>query len=144
VTSATPFLKRPMGILLVLMAVIAGLTFWKPRAKAWAVFDWLWIFAIGAAGTLFLGMWLFTDHQACYSNWNMLWAFPLNIIMAFLMFWKKDWIAKYFKVIFVLSLVALLGWFFWPQAYHLAFIPMILITLIRLFARFFISASERA
>jgi len=108
------------------------------------IFDWLWIFVLGVAGTLFLGMWLFTDHQACFANWNMLWAFPLNIIMAFFMFWNKDWVGQYFKLIFLLTATALLGWFFWPQEFHLAFLPMMLITLIRLYFRYFASALRQA
>lgn len=49
----------------------------------------------GLLGGLLLFMWLGTDHQACNGNWNILWALPSNLIIAFIAHKKKVWFKMY-------------------------------------------------
>lgn len=48
------------------------------------VMSFLFLFITGLLGCLILIMWFFTDHQGCQNNYNILWALPTNIILAFL------------------------------------------------------------
>jgi len=42
------------------------------------------LFVTGLLGLFMLFMWLCTDNQGCSGNYNILWALPLNIVVAFL------------------------------------------------------------
>jgi len=41
------------------------------------------LFITGLLGVLMLVMWLGTDHQGCQNNFNVLWALPTNVFIAF-------------------------------------------------------------
>lgn len=41
------------------------------------------LFITGLLGCLMLVMWFATDHQGCQNNYNILWALPTNLIIAF-------------------------------------------------------------
>ena len=138
VLPAIPFWKKPMFLFCLLLALILAGSWYYPTAKFWNVIDFLIFFITGIAGSLFVFMWLGTDHQACYQNWNMLWLFPLNIFGAFFIFRKNKLSVQYFKLYTAMVVIALLGWFLWPQQFHLAFLPFMLIILTRLIYRFFI------
>jgi hypothetical protein len=80
---------KPAGInqplivmLLVAMLTMAGLLVpsLKGLGKAMTA---IVLFVTGLLGTLMLVMWFGTDHQGCHNNWNILWALPTNLIMAF-------------------------------------------------------------
>lgn len=50
------------------------------------------LFATGLLGIFMLFMWLGTEHIQTKSNYNILWAVPTNIILAFLVKKNKSWI----------------------------------------------------
>jgi hypothetical protein len=52
----------------------------KTRSR---VLDFLLFFVTGAAGFVLLFLWFFTDHTATAWNGNLLWAFPVNLALAF-------------------------------------------------------------
>ncbi len=43
----------------------------------------LHLFITGLLGVIMVVMWLFTDHQACAYNTNLLWALPTHLVLAF-------------------------------------------------------------
>ncbi|OSZ78306.1 hypothetical protein CAP35_08605 [Chitinophagaceae bacterium IBVUCB1] len=47
------------------------------------VMQFMVLFITGLLGCLMLVMWFATDHQGCQNNYNILWALPTNIIIAF-------------------------------------------------------------
>jgi hypothetical protein len=57
----------------------------------------------GLLGCLMLFMWIGTDHEACRSNWNVLWALPTNLIVPFA---KREKLGRYALVALVLLLAA--------------------------------------
>ena len=70
------------SILLIVVIVISFVQFnWARRAID--IFDFLFFFSLGLAGILLLFMWFGTDHKVCQNNFNLLWALPSNVIMAF-------------------------------------------------------------
>ena len=80
-------------------------------------------------------MWLATDHRACAVNWNVLWAFPTHLLVGGLLLrWQKyKWLRYYWLLTAVVSGGVLLLYVVGAgvQVLHPAFIPLILLVLIR-------------
>ncbi len=92
------------------------------------LFNQILYFVTGLLGCLIFFLWFLSDHIATVNNWNIIWAFPLNIFMAFLLFKKpaKKWHTVYYAV-FGISCFILLGFFYaLPQQLHPAVLPIIL------------------
>jgi hypothetical protein len=62
----------------------------------------------GLLGIFMLFMWLGTEHQSCNDNYNILWAVPLNIIIAFVWHKPLKWLKMYALAGISLLIVALL------------------------------------
>ena len=99
-------------------------------------FDGLLFFLTGALGFLFIFMWTCTDHSMVKNNFNLIWAWPVHIIIAFFVNSKKSWVKKYFVVTIAGLLTALLSWFFLPQQMNNALLPIVLLLLYRSFCRY--------
>lgn len=85
-------------------------------------------FVTGLVGCLIFFLWFLSDHLATVNNWNMAWAFPLNVIFAFLLFRKpaKKW-HTFFYAAFGIVCFTLLGFYYTlPQALHAAVLPIVL------------------
>jgi len=66
----------------ILLLTVAGV--FVPRLRALYFFmRFLLLFLTGFIGCFIIIMWLGTDHQACANNFNLLWALPTNLILAF-------------------------------------------------------------
>ena len=123
-------LFTPFKLLTFLFIIIATISYRNYKAKKhWFWFDRILIFISGLLGSLFLFMWLGTDHLPAHANLNMFWAFPLNIV-AFLFVKNKKWLL-YFKFAAGLGAFVLLAWFLSPQQYHIAIIPLTSIYILR-------------
>lgn len=123
-------LFTPFKLFSILFILIALLTYFNYKAgKHWFWLDRILIFFSGLLGSLFLFMWLGTDHLPAHANLNMFWAFPLNLV-AFLFVKSKKW-QLYFKFVAGLCAFILLAWFLSPQQYHIAIIPLAGIYIIR-------------
>ncbi len=79
----------PLGVNepFVLMSIICLLTIVglsvKPLKTLGKVMTFLLLFVTGLLGCLMLVMWFGTDHQGCQNNFNVLWALPTNLFIAF-------------------------------------------------------------
>jgi hypothetical protein len=104
--------------------------------KSWAVsainiFDIAYFLILGLAGCFMLFMWLGTDHELCRDNYNILWALPTHLVMAFFVLRENSFVRKYFLISAVISAVILISLPFLPQEMNAAFIPLILLSGIR-------------
>lgn len=82
----------------------------------------------GLLGCLIFFLWFLSDHVVTVSNWNIIWAFPLNIVLAFLLFKKpaKKWHTIFYALFGIVQFM-LLGFFYTlPQAMHAAVFPIVL------------------
>jgi hypothetical protein len=88
----------------------------------------------GIVGILLLVLWFGTDHTATANNYNILWAFPLNLFFCSLI-WRrapKKWLRRYvFFLIIILALLTL----HWSTSVQ-EFAPTLLPLLIALFVRY--------
>lgn len=67
---------------LLLVLAVAGISTPKLRLVG-RIANTLILFVTGLLGFIILTMWFATDHQGCSNNYNLLWALPLNIVVAF-------------------------------------------------------------
>lgn len=128
-------LTHPLFIFTCLFVLIALLSYSKNLfiQKFLSAFDGFLFFIIGLLGILLVFMWFGTDHIMCRNNYNLLWAWPTNIVAAFYIHSKKSWAKKYFILYAVFNLILLGFWFFLPQHMNPALIPIILILILRSF-----------
>lgn len=99
--------------------------------KSLQIFDFLFFFFTGILGLLLLFMWFGTEHLTTKQNFNLAWAFPLNIIMAFFVHKKTSRVKTYYLFLFMLTIILLITWFFLPQQLNNAALPLAGIILIR-------------
>jgi hypothetical protein len=117
--------------LLLLFAISLSLLSSRWATIALQVFDFLFFFILGLAGLLLLFMWFGTDHKVCQNNYNLLWALPTHSLMAFFVHSKKEWVKKYFGIVFWLSVVLAVTWFFLPQQMNNALLSVLLLIIYR-------------
>lgn len=114
-----------------LLLVLALLSFYKAR---WSlVFDKIFFSLLGLAGLVIVFLWFFSDHITTKANLNLFWVLPTHLY--YIWFAGYDTMrpaAKwYFRFVAFLALVLVILWPFIPQAFHGAFLPLILISLIK-------------
>jgi hypothetical protein len=89
-------------------------------------FDGFLFFLTGLLGLILVLMWTSTDHSMTKVNFNLLWAWPFHIIIAFLLNSKKKWVKQYLHIYSLLMCLLLLTWFFLPEKLNNALIPFVL------------------
>jgi Domain of unknown function (DUF4105) len=128
-------LTHPIFIFACLFVLIAFLSFSKNAfvQRLLISFDGFLYFLTGLLGLLLIFMWVGTDHFMCKDNYNLLWAWPTNVIAAFYVHSGKK-IAKIYILAYAVSSLVLLGaWAFLPQHLNPSLIPVILILILRSF-----------
>jgi hypothetical protein len=123
----------PAVVFSLLLVIMIALSFAKAKwgVMTLSILDFLFFFVLGLSGLLLLFMWFGTDHKVCQNNWNLFWALPTNVVMAFFVHSRRPWVQKYFRVVFRISLVLLIGWFFLPQQMNNALVPVVLLIIWR-------------
>lgn len=72
-----------------------------------SIMCFLILLSTGLLGVLMMFMWLGTDNQGCSDNYNVLWAVPFNVIIAFVAHKKRFWLKIYALAAISLLIVAL-------------------------------------
>jgi Domain of unknown function (DUF4105) len=123
----------PMVVFSFLLLVIVLLSFSSDkRAKIFLQgFDGIFFFVTGAFGILLIFMWIGSDHSMTKGNYNLLWAWPVNVIAAFFVNNKRKWAQRYFGFTMAALILVLLSWFFLPQQMNNALIPIVLLLIFR-------------
>jgi len=72
-------------------------------------------------------------HPLVHPNYNLLWVQPLDLLFVLLLPFKKLYkILSYYQLLNALAIVvALAGFIFLPQHFNIAFLPLMLLLLIR-------------
>ena len=119
------------GLLSLLGLWITYKDYHKRNRTKW--FDFLILFTSGVIGVFILFLWFFTDHATTPNNFNFLWAFAPNLLVAFLLLKKKSkqWFATYFKFVTVLLISMLLFWILGIQSFPYAIFPFLVFLLVR-------------
>lgn len=96
--------------------------------------DFLLFFFSGIIGLILILLWLFSTHSTAPNNFNILWLFPLNLLVSFLLLKKNfqyKWIKHYIQFLLLLLLCIPILWYFKVQVFHLAIIPILLLLVVR-------------
>lgn len=128
----------PMIIFSILLILAVLISFFANKKAAIFLngFDGLLFFFTGALGILFVFMWTSTDHSMVKNNFNLVWAWPVHVIIAFFINSKKSWVKKYFAITITGLIIVLLSWFFLPQQMNNALLPIVLLLLNRSVRRY--------
>lgn len=134
--SFLPFWQSPTVLFAILSLFIMFLSAWAYRnATSLVGLDYLLFGVSGFLGWFLLFCWFGTDHSVLVYNWNILWAFPLNLPLALLALRKNNahliWPKRYFILLTLMLLIGSFAWLLLPQSFHPAVSPLIFILLIR-------------
>lgn len=118
---------RPELLFSVLFVLIAGLSVSKNKrvARALQIFDVAFFLLLGLLGVLLLFMWFGTDHIVCSNNYNLLWALPTHLPVAFILHKQKKWLRQYFLLTLAIALLLAVCWKFLPQQLNIAILPIL-------------------
>ncbi|TDQ29283.1 uncharacterized protein DUF4105 [Zeaxanthinibacter enoshimensis] len=108
------FIFTPAFWLILLFILTAAITYIDLRkgSRSRALDGFLFLLT-GILGVLIIFLWFFTDHTATLYNYNILWAFPLNLLAGIVFLRKKpgsEWIPRYLVTITCMLLLAPLLW----------------------------------
>jgi len=134
-----PFYMSPGFVFLLLLIVVLLFTYFElKKRRTYKLIDFFVFLSIGVIGMILFLLWTATNHTAVVRNWNLLWAIPTHLFVAFFVFIKAKsaFLKYYFLISGILTISALVFWFLIPQQYDLAFIPIILIASLRSFKLF--------
>lgn len=128
-----PFIMTPffLMILLLIFEVVIFIQSIRKKKLIFKFYDQFWFILIFIASLVISFMWFATDHLATKENWNLIWINPLFF---FLLFPKKIKLKHWTSILlFILILLTVIFWSVIPQAYHIAFLPMMFILLLKLY-----------
>lgn len=133
---ANAIFTSPLFWLLVIMLVVVFVTymdFKKNRRSSWL--DFVLFFITGLAGLLLLFLWFLTDHSQTVSNFNVLWVFPINAFIAFILVKRRtppQWLKQYLWILLALIHIVPLIWVLKIQIFS----PLIIFILVALVIRY--------
>jgi len=120
-----------LGLLLLLVAVI---TYRDVKGHTRLKGLDLALFTVtGLAGLLIVFLWFFTDHEATKENYNALWAFAPNSIMAFYLSRQRlpQWLGLYILLLLLLLGVTVIFWILQIQSFSILLVLVLLALSIR-------------
>ena len=130
----TNYLQLPTTVTLTVLLLGVLLIFYeKRRKKYYKIIDSVLLIVSGLAGVIIFYLMFFSVHPLVHSNFNLLWCNPLNILVG-LFLWNRKLrsVINYFQLANVLLFFgALLVFVLSVQALNVAFIPLIVLLLVR-------------
>ncbi len=128
------FITSPIFVFLGLAMIIIFITYYDLKStKRTKILDFILFFCTGVTGVLLLLLWFATNHQTTANNYNILWAFPSNLIIAFILISNKIsiWLKRYVtSLVFFMVMLAVI-WIFKIEEFPLAMLPFFIALFIR-------------
>lgn len=115
-----------LSLLLVIVVYISYRDYSKQQRTRWL--DTFLFIITGLAGVLILFLWFFTDHLATKQNFNFLWAFAPNLLVAYYLFKKQTatWLRTYLFITLGLLVISVILWLLKIQVFSLLLIFILL------------------
>ncbi|VAV85328.1 hypothetical protein MNBD_BACTEROID02-42, partial [hydrothermal vent metagenome] len=132
--TSSSFLTSPLmifGVIGLLLLIITYRDYKNDKQSKWLD---IVLFAItGLIGVFILLLWFATDHSATANNYNLLWAFPINLFVISQLYKKsaKKWFIKYLKFLVILFCLMTLHWIIGIQVFAIGLIPLLFALLVR-------------
>lgn len=131
------FLASPLFWILALTLFVLAITYRDHKNKVRSRFVDLGLFTItGLAGLLLLFLWFIADHTATVNNFNILWAFPFNLAISFVILRKvgiPTWLPRFMLFLMGMLVVTVILWIFKIQSFSPLIVPILLMLGIRYF-----------
>jgi len=129
------FLASPLFWFLLLLVFVMAITYidFKNSFRSRSLDLFLFLLT-GIAGLIILLLWFATDHSATANNFNFLWVFPGNLVVAFLMLRKKKspkWLDTYMLVLLGGIALTLILWIIGVQQFSPLIVPLLLLLSVR-------------
>jgi hypothetical protein len=104
----------------------------KKRTKS---LDFILLFITGFLGLFVVFLWFFTKHSTAPNNFNFMWAFAPNLMIAFFMLKNslQKWLKYYFLLLFFLIITMPILWLLKIQLFPISIIPFLILLAIRYF-----------
>ena len=130
----TNLIFSPIVIMLLLSALIIYLTY--RDSKSGKRTKWLDIILFGLTGLIgiaLLLLWFGTDHTATGYNYNLLWAFPINLFVIGQLFKEqtKNWFRGFLKFLVIMLTLMTMHWIIGIQVFAIALLPFLIALLVR-------------
>lgn len=130
----TSFLTSPLFVFGILGIFILFITYKDFKNKKRSVWLDVTLFSFtGLVGILILLLWFATDHTGTHQNYNLLWAFVLNIFVIGQLFKQQasGWFIKYLKLLVILLCLLTLHWTMGVQVFAIGLIPFLIALFVR-------------
>ncbi|WP_242206336.1 lipoprotein N-acyltransferase Lnb domain-containing protein [Aestuariivivens insulae] len=128
------FFTSPLFVFGVLGVFILWLTYKDFKNKKRTLWLDVLLFSItGIIGVFILLLWFATDHTGTHQNYNLLWAFALNLLVIPQLLKKQPakWFIKYLKFLIILLCLLTLHWIIGVQVFAIGLIPFFIALLLR-------------
>lgn len=135
-TNSLSIFLSPLFILGLISALIIYITYKNVKTKNRSKWLDVMIFVItGIVGVILFLLWFATDHTTTGYNYNMLWAFPFNILIIGQLCKKesKNWFKAYLKFLLIMLILMTMHWFIGVQVFSIGLIPVMIALVIRYF-----------
>ncbi|WP_158837979.1 lipoprotein N-acyltransferase Lnb domain-containing protein [Polaribacter sp. L3A8] len=98
-------------------------------------FDFILFFVTGLIGCILVFLWFFSTHSTAPNNFNLLWTFAPNLIVAFLLLKsdQKKWMQKYLFMLLSFLLIVPILWIIKIQIFPTTIIPLLILLFVRYF-----------
>ncbi|MFP4845654.1 DUF4105 domain-containing protein [Winogradskyella sp. PE311] len=128
------FILSPLVVFSLITVLILFITYkdyGNGRRSRWL--DIILFGLTGIIGLLLLLLWFATDHTTTGYNYNLLWAFPLNLIVINQLSKKKvkNWVKGYLKFLIILLCLMTLHWLIGVQNFAIGLIPLLIAFFLR-------------
>lgn len=124
----------PSFVIWILFILIVLLTYlqWK-HANPSFLPDAIGLFLIGILGMVLVFLWFFTDHTVTVRNWDLWWANPILLPIAFLLMHKsKPPLLKFFFLLYAgVCFLLIVFWKILPEHLNIAVLPLLCIFIVR-------------
>ncbi|WP_341220823.1 DUF4105 domain-containing protein [Polaribacter atrinae] len=100
------------------------------RTKA---LDFILFFITGLIGCALFFLWFFSTHSTAPNNFNLLWAFAPNVVIAFVLLKTHlpEWLKRYMQLLLILIVIIPILWIVKVQVFPIVIIPILAFLLVR-------------
>ena len=131
-SKSSNFLLSPLVIFGIVSFLILFITYRDSKRNVHTKWIDTSLFIItGLIGVFLLLLWFATDHTATANNYNLLWAFPLNLFIIRQLSKRNQWFIKYLKFLVIMLCLMTLHWTIGVQVFAIGLIPLLIALMIR-------------
>jgi hypothetical protein len=124
-----PFWQTPLFFFsfLAFLVILPSFLRSKGMVSFQSIMDRIIFVLSGLLGLVLLFMWFGTDHQSFANNINLVWAMPINLLVAFSLNRPRKWLKKYLRYYSLMLLLLMIPVLLHPGIINVGLCPLILV-----------------